>query len=698
MGFRINNVFLSHSKHDMNKGQMNRRATMKLFGLLGLLMLLSCGYTNKHHSKSLCELTFVDSLETRVQDSLFSNVLYSRSQIRDALVQVQDSQVYYRLLALYGKTFFVSSDFDSILYYHRQVKEFSRKANDCPQWNDVLSDVYNMAGNVWMQLNRPDSAIIGYKQAYQYRLKGNRLHILPDICINTADAYLHRGDLAHTASYYRRALFLCDSLNLSEHAKFPVYYGLGQTYMELRDFDLSNHYYELAGQFFDEMNVGEKWTYLNNRGNHYYYRKDYREALKYMRRANELVSAHSQMVFEQNFIKVNLGELYVLTDNLDSAQICLDESYRFFSKIQHNSAVHYIETQMIELALKKGNIAQARKMIARTAPVGHLDANMLTIRNQYLQHYFERTGDYRHAYEYLKLDRHLDDSIRSERVQMRVAELDMRYQQDTIVLRKEIQIQQQAGEMRVLKLSVYIWVLVCLLLIAGTIATIWYMRKKREFLRERFFQQINRVRMENLRSRISPHFTFNVLGREINQFNGSEEVKNNLMGLVKYLRRSLELTEKLSVPLQDELDFVRSYIDLEKGRVGEDFTPTVTVEEGLDATRIMIPSMIVQIPVENAIKHGLTGKDGAKELTISVFRQENGIRITVTDNGRGYLPQLSSATRGTGTGLKVLYQTIQLLNTKNKSDKIRFDITNRNDGQTGTQVSVYIPFRFSYDL
>ena len=69
--------------------------------------------------------------------------------------------------------------------------------------------------------------------------------------------------------------------------------------------------------------------------------------------------------------------------------------------------------------------------------------------------------------------------------------------------------------------------------------------------------------------------------------------------------------------------------------------------------------------------------------------------MTITDNGRGYLPQVASATRGTGTGLKVLYQTIQLLN---KSDKIRFDITNRSDGQTGTQVSVYIPFRFSYDL
>lgn len=680
------------------KELIKQRTTVKLFWLIGLLLLLSCGNTDRHRDKHLCEQTFVDSLEARVQDSLFSNVHYSRSLINDALVQVQDSQVYYRLLALYGKTFFVSSDFDSIYYYNHKVKKFSPRTSECPQWNDVLADVYNIQGNVCIQLNRPDSSVIYYKKAYDYRLKGRRLHLLPDICINTADAYLHCGDLAYTASYYRRALFLCDSLNLSEHAKFPVYYGLGQTYMELRDFDLSNHYYEMAGRFFNEMNVGEKWIYLNNRGNHYYYKKDYREALNFMRRANALVTSHPQMVFEQNLVKVNLGELYLLTDNLDSAQVCLDESYRYFTEIQHSSAVYYIETQMIELALKKGNIAQAHKMIERTIPQGHLDANMLMIRNQYLQHYFERTGDYRRAYEYLKSDCQLDDSIRSERVRTRVAELDMRYRQDTIVLRKEVQIQRQAGEVKALKLSVYIWVLVCVLLVAGVVIIVWYMRKKREFLRERFFRQINRVRMENLRSRISPHFTFNVLGREINQLKGSEEVKNNLMELVKYLRRSLELTEKLAVSLQDELDFVRSYIELERGRVGDDFTATVTLDEGLDGTRIQIPSMIVQIPVENAIKHGLAGKDGDKELTVRVSREGNGIRITVCDNGRGYLPQVSSATRGTGTGLKVLYQTIQLLNTKNKSDKIRFDITNRNDGKTGTLVSVYVPFHFSYDL
>ena len=671
---------------------------MKLFGLIGLLILWNCSCVDRHRSHALCEQSLIDSLEVRAQDSLFSNLPYSRSLLRNAMRQAQDSMSYYRLMGLYGKTFFISSDFDSILYYNRPVKEYDKRAAACPRWNDVLSDVYNIEGNVWMQLNQPDSAVAYYEKSYAYRLKGDKAHLLSDICMNLADAHLHRGELAHTASYYRRALFICDSLHLSEHSKFPVYCGLGQTYMDLRDFDLSNHYYELAGQFFDEMTVSEKWVYLNNRGNHYYYKKDYQEALVYMRQAAELIADYPQMVFESNLSKVNLGDLYLLTNRLDSAENNLNEGYRYFSEIKNNSAMHYIETLMIELSLKKGNIARAREMIARTASTGHVDANMLTIRNQYLQHYYEKAGDYRNAYEYLKRDYQLNDSIRSERIRTRVAELDMRYRQDTIVLRKEMQIQRQAGEVRVLKLSMYIWVLVCLLLAAGTVVIIWYMRKKREFLRERFFQQINRVRMENLRGRISPHFTFNVLGREINQFNGSEEVKNNLMELVKYLRRSLELTEKLSVSLQDELDFVQSYIRLESGRVGEDFTVSVVVEEGLDAKSIMIPSMIVQIPVENAIKHGLAGKDDEKELTIRISREGKGVRIVICDNGRGDLPQVASSTRGTGTGLKVLYQTIQLLNTKNKNEKIRFNIDNRNDGQTGTQVSVFIPFHFSYDL
>lgn len=82
---------------------MNRKTAMKLFGLLGLLMLLSCGYADRHRNNSSCEQVLVDSLEVRVQDSLFSNVHYSRSQVLDALIQAQDSRSIIVCLPFMGK-------------------------------------------------------------------------------------------------------------------------------------------------------------------------------------------------------------------------------------------------------------------------------------------------------------------------------------------------------------------------------------------------------------------------------------------------------------------------------------------------------------------------------------------------------------------------------------------------------------------
>lgn len=676
-------------------GKINKLVAFILF----MFLIIGCGKSGNHSGQNgICDTTFVDSLEIKVQDSLFTNVAYSRSLIREAMKQSCDSFIYYRLRSLYAKTFFITSDFDSILHYNRAVKRYCGQQPLSVPIHSLLSVVYNIEGNIDVQQAQPDSAIADYLLAYRHRRMGQKLIYLPDICINLADANVHKGDYANAAFYYRRALFLCDSLQLPDRNKFPVYYGLGQTYTELRDFDLSNHYYEMAGHFFSQMNVSEKWLYLNNRGSNYYYQKDYAKAIHYIGKALNVVHAHPQMVFERNLCKGNLGELFVLTGKLDSAKIYLNDSFRYFSSIGNQSAVYYVETQMIELALKEGNIALAGQMIRRTLPDRHVDASIINIRNQYLQHYFERTGNYKMAYDYLKRDLYLNDSVRNERVRTRVAELDMRYRQDTIVMRREILIQKQSGEMKVLRLTMYVWILACGVLVVASVIIYWYMKKKRRFIQERHLNQISRFRMENIRNRLSPHFTFNVLNREISQFKDQGEMHNDLGELVTLLRKSLELTEKLSIPLNEELDFVRTYIHLEKSRVGDDFFMTISVDKDLDTQQFIIPSMIVQIPVENALKHGLVGVQGEKHLDIRVIREGNGVKIEIRDNGRGYSPHTMSSTRGTGTGLKVLYQTIQLLNAKNK-EKIRFEISNiTEEGKTGTLVSVYIPYNYIYDL
>ena len=107
--------------------------------------------------------------------------------------------------------------------------------------------------------------------------------------------------------------------------------------------------------------------------------------------------------------------------------------------------------------------------------------------------------------------------------------------------------------------------------------------------------------------------------------------------------------------------------------------------------------MIIQIPVENAIKHALRPKTGEKVLYLRLFQEDNGIRITIKDNGAGYFPGEISQNRGTGTGMNVLHQTVQLLNSKN-TEKIIFQIHNiEGQGQNGARMELFIPGDFKYE-
>ena len=95
--------------------------------------------------------------------------------------------------------------------------------------------------------------------------------------------------------------------------------------------------------------------------------------------------------------------------------------------------------------------------------------------------------------------------------------------------------------MKVLRLTSYIWAIACV----GSIAVLFFlyrlMKKKRAFLQERLLNQISRLRMENIRNHVSPHFTFNVLNREISRFKGTDRERSGLVDLVKLYRREYQL-------------------------------------------------------------------------------------------------------------------------------------------------------------
>lgn len=129
---------------------------------------------------------------------------------------------------------------------------------------------------------------------------------------------------------------------------------------------------------------------------------------------------------------------------------------------------------------------------------------------------------------------------------------------------------------------------------------------------------------------------------------------------------------------------------------GNPFTFRLREEGEIRAEDIKVPSMIIQIPVENAIKHGFQGIEGEGVIDLLLKDVQTGIEITIRNNGRKYTPfTTTNHPNSTGTGLKVIFQSITLMNTRNK-EQITFNIR-EGEEEAGTVVAIYIPYRYSYD-
>ena len=143
------------------------------------------------------------------------------------------------------------------------------------------------------------------------------------------------------------------------------------------------------------------------------------------------------------------------------------------------------------------------------------------------------------------------------------------------------------------------------------------------------------------------------------------------------------------------MEFVAHYISIQKKLIGDSMHYIKDIKGDIDHT--IVPAMIVQILVENSVKHGLKAIEGDKKLTIAIWNDNATTCITVEDNGPGFncCKQCESST---STGLKVVRQIIALTNSNNK-EKIGFaisNITSPNGNISGCRATLTIPNNIKY--
>ena len=653
--------------------------------LLAGIVTASCGGDNvpddTRSDKMKAALTALD-------ESLAVNSPHAPEMIRHGLENATDSLDYYDWLLRYLRYRVLRGGPDTSFTHWRQAYGYLLKQEQTPRVNGMMAFLFNTQGSYYQKLHyKPEKAIKAFKNAYEKLIDSDCKHKMPDVCANLGDAYVFANDMPHAAMWYRRALFIADSLRLPAKDDVTLYMGLGRIYLNLQDFDSALNCYKRADKSFSQMSVNMQLYFLTNSGNYFYYAKDYKMAEAVFSRQEKLLAENDmQDSYEMYICELNMADVLLNLGQTAEATRLLDRADAYFNKIGDATAIYYCNTIRIGLALKEGNTAKAKSILDKETPPATIDFNLVNIRHRYLLEYFVRKGDYKKAYITLEDNVRRNDSLKHNIANMRASEIMMRYSQDSLRLHSKMLLQEKDAHIRTAYLWLYVGILLIAVLVLLLLFGITYYRKRRL----KMYMQLMHTQLANVRSRISPHFIFNVLNNRIANTNGSDA--GELMTLVKLIRANLNMTGKYYVSMKEELDFVGYYISVERHIIGDDFTYEVNAPSDDELAEIMVPSMFIQILVENSIKHGLKNRKDAKRICVDITKGETDCTITVTDNGTGFDIRNSNPS-STKTGIKVIRNTINIINHENKR-KIRLDIKNIDapDGSVaGCQVTLVLP-------
>jgi len=513
----------------------------------------------------------------------------------------------------------------------------------------------------------PDSALVYTDRAIAEMdgLSGvDELRILA--MANRADFYRQLGQLDYSVDGYLMALETADSTGLDEEMKIPLLLGVSTAYTFMGDYQNSAVWWKKTGELVGQMEKRDQFIYYNDLGNDYYFQEHYAEALDCFNKAAALVRDDENKKWDYYTALTNLGEIYVCLGQADSARVAIAQADSFFRKVDFPPILYYIETEKIKLALLDGRTQQALQMVNHCEfPTISIPAGKL-LRLKAVELVMRQTGNYQRAYETHQQLHALNDSIQNANVRMQMSSRMLQYEHDKQLLEQQRTIDNERMKVRL----AWAFCAVALLAIGLLSVLIWFWRKRQKMHDMEVRQQIVGMRMENTRNRITPHFIYNALTHEmLAQMEGR---KVDLNALTQLLRRGVEQADMLETTLEEELTFVDYYVDIERQQMPITLFYQKEIASDVNPQAVLLPAMTIQIFVENAIKHGLKRQGGM--LTIRASRQDNATLVEVLDNGQG----LDSSYQE-HTGMKVVRQTIQMLNEHNHQ-QITFGIGNLKQG------------------
>jgi tetratricopeptide (TPR) repeat protein len=516
---------------------------------------------------------------------------------------------------------------------------FSRRCQE-EGFLDGLAYSYNQTGILYRNTSDYSRAIELHERALDAAKQANNLEFRI-FSLNMLGVVYRRLDAIKTAlDYSQEALSLADNVaepsegirrsrNVSLNSIGNIYQALEQYGQAIehfqRSFELEEELDNKYGMAVNLQNIGEC---LEAQGKMDEALERFRLAVTYDRE----IGSDRGVAICQN----SIGRIYIKQNRFGEALELLEQALEEALKTRDQHIIVPIYNNLGWAHLKSKNYKEAEAFLQKAIEKGQELGLVRDVSQGYslLSDLSADQGDYQKALEFYRQSEEFQHQITNEVNNKYVNDIILRYGSEK--QKNQLAILAQENEIINLKLRRNRTTLLigALLLVLFTLI-LYIIYRQYQLTSEK---KVMTLEQTMLRSQMNPHFLFNSLN-SIKHYIINNEQKNAVHYLNKFsklVRKILETSSMKEISLEEELETITLYMNIENIRFNEEIDFGVEIDPRVNPASVKIPSLILQPFLENALWHGLSSKEGNKRIRITVSQDHPGlIRIAIRDNGIG---------------------------------------------------------------
>lgn len=635
---------------------------------------------------------------------MLKNLIYSILQIVFLLgitrtkaqnIPVKDSMLMESYLQTAKDTAEINPD-KSIVYINQIIK-YAKEHN----YNKGYRMAYSGLGAIYQRKSDNKQALFYFQKSVEYARKGNNEKDLCGSLYNVAaiNALLLNYDKAigNATEALTIAIRNNDSLRIAR-----CYKVMADCYYARNEIDKSISYIEKSADIFRNINKPKDLTKtLMSSAGIRVDKGDYSIALKQLSESEAIANSMEDILSLSN-IYILMGACY---DQLNQTSVAesyflkgLDICKQIGNKLEETSALNYLGSLYLKekkYALAEQYLLDALKMATETNSINDLKDIHGTLADLY-----NIKQDFKKAYYHKQQFAVYADAVMNEEKMKTAEELSIKFETQEMenknkLLQQENALQKLTSEQKNTRKNIFLYILISLaVLLLASILFLYNYSKQKSVIHT---NKTNELKQKLLLTQMNPHFIFNSVDniQSLIYNKQDEQAINYLTKFSKLTRQILENSRENYISLAEELNMLDNYLTIQQLLYNNNFTYTITLDEAINPENLLVPPMLTQPFIENAIKHGLKNKTEHGKVAIFYTLKNSVLFFEVSDNGSG-LSNNEDAKQQKSLSTQITRDRLAIIHTHKDINIQTQNIIGSDNSIQGVKTFFEIPYVYSH--